>query len=239
MPTLKSLVRRAINSVGYDIRRPHENPTWSLLGLKAYPFRTVIDVGANEGQFARFICGHFPGATIFAFEPLQGPFLKLRMLESSRSLKAFNCALGDRETETEMYLHCEHSPSSSLLPTTAVAQRLFPFTETQQKVRIAVSTLDLFCNQHQYEIQDDVLVKMDVQGYEERVIDGGPKLLTRARACIVEVNLESLYVGQAGFPAIVAKLASFGLSYAGNLDQAHASDGRVIYLNAVFVRSGR
>jgi len=238
MPTLKSLLRRAINSVGYDIRRPHENPSWSLLGLKGYAIRSVMDIGANEGQFARFIGRHFPDAMIFAFEPLQAPFANLRMLESSGKLKAFNCALGDHETKAEMYLHCDHSPSSSLLATTPTSCDLFPFTESQQKVPISVSTLDRFCEQHQRDIQDEILVKMDVQGYEERVIDGGMNVLGRARACIVEANLESLYVGQASFSTIVVKLASVGLSYAGNLGQVHAADGRAIYLDAVFIRAG-
>ena len=36
--------------------------------------------------------------------------------------------------------------------------------------------------------------------------------------------------------ALAPLLQDFGYSYAGNLDQFHAGDGRVVFLDAVFVR---
>jgi hypothetical protein len=83
---------------------------------------------------------------------------------------------------------------------------------------------------------DDVLVKLDVQGYEDRVIKGGCATLARARACIVEANIEALYEGQARFPDLLLAMGELGFRYSGNLDQTYDDDGQVVYFDAVFTR---
>jgi hypothetical protein len=50
---MKRLIKWFFNSIGYDIVRVEKNPRISLLGLRNIPIRTVIDGGANMGQFAR------------------------------------------------------------------------------------------------------------------------------------------------------------------------------------------
>ena len=80
------------------------------------------------------------------------------------------------------------------------------------------------------------LVKMDVQGYEEQVIAGATSVLTHADACILEVIQDPMYEHQATFDGVYQQLTKLGLRYAGNLDQQYADDGRVIWLDAVFIR---
>src|SRR5690606_17277750 len=43
-------------------------------------FRTVIDVGANRGQFALFASVRFPEANVYSFEPLAKPRRKMEAL---------------------------------------------------------------------------------------------------------------------------------------------------------------
>ena len=78
--------------------------------------------------------------------------------------------------------------------------------------------------------------KLDVQGYEDRVIAGGSKIFATATACILEVCLDSLYEGQAGFLKLLTMLDALGYRYVGNLDQAYGEDGHCIFLDAVFLR---
>ncbi len=103
-------------------------------------------------------------------------------------------------------------------------------------MRVALSTLDAAIAPSMDELADDLLVKLDVQGYEDRVIAGGESVLRRASACIVEVNLDGLYVGQPTFERIAAQLNALGLQYAGNLDQTYGPDGHVVFLDALFLR---
>ena len=85
------------------------------------------------------------------------------------------------------------------------------------------------------DLSPEILIKLDVQGYEDRVIKGGKKILKKAKALILEVNLDSLYQQQATFNEIIQMLDDLGYSYGGNFDQAYDNDGHVIYFDAVFL----
>ena len=82
----------------------------------------------------------------------------------------------------------------------------------------------------------EIVIKMDVQGYEDRVIRGGRETFAKAKAVILEVCLDPLYEHQANFKEIMVLLDDLGFHYAGNLDQNCDKDGHVIFLDAVFVK---
>ena len=135
-----------------------------------------------------------------------------------------------------MNCHLDHDASSSLLPTTRTAESLYPFTRRQKTVSVPVGTLDNVLHEESTPIVPDILIKLDVQGYEEHVIRGGEKTFGEASACFIEINIDRLYRGQADFKQLVVLLDSFGLRYIGNLEQNYDEHGRVIFLDAIFAR---
>ncbi len=62
-------------------------------------------------------------------------------------------------------------------------------------------------------IQQPCLVKIDVQGYEDKLIRGGRQTLGRASACIVEVDVDNMYEGQAHVMTVFGALDDCGLCY--------------------------
>jgi hypothetical protein len=74
--------------MGLDVIRLNKGSHYSLLGLKNLPVRTIIDAGANTGQFARMIEKIFPEANIYCFEPLgEGFQLRGRREEVKKARK--------------------------------------------------------------------------------------------------------------------------------------------------------
>ena len=209
-----------------------------LLGLNQLPIKSIIDIGANEGQFARRIIKNFPQAHVYAFEPLEIPFQQLAQWAKKHPKKAtiFNLALGENNQSIEIYSHLYFNPSSSILPTTQLCETVYPMVKKQEKIQIKQSTLDQEIANFSSSLQEEILIKLDVQGYENRVIKGGIETLKKSRACIVEISLDKLYEGQAQFREIFNQLDHLGYSYAGNLDQVLGKDGHVRYFNAVFVK---
>lgn len=209
----------------------------TLLGIREIPIRTIVDIGANRGQFARHIRAIFPDVTLICFEPLSGPFEELQAWAvGERSIHLFNCALGSSVGQEKMYMHSDHDASSSLLVTTALTERLYPETQAKEMVIVEVQTLDSVMKEISDHVKDDLLIKIDVQGFEAAVLDGGIESFSRARACIVEVSLDALYDGQPSFLDLVTKFHEMGLRYSGNLRQYFGDDGHVIFLDAVFIR---
>ena len=216
-------------------------PAWDsrLLGVSQLAIATVIDIGANKGQFAKKMRQQFPHAQILAFEPIPDAYQVLKHWgdRQSNAVQTFNLALGEKEDILEINSHLLFSASSSLLKTTDLCENLYPMVKEQEKIKIKQSTLDHQIAQLASPLASDLLIKIDVQGYEDRVIRGGMKTLSQAKACILEVSLDGLYQGQCQFRDIFYLLDDLGLHYAGNLDQMVAKDGHVRYLNALFLRS--
>ena len=235
---IRRLVGQGLARFGLKLSRLRNDPHTTLLGLRSRPIRSVVDVGANVGQFARWARRLFPDAALFCFEPQPEVCQELRRwaLEQRKPVTVFELALGDTSGFVNMLAHAAHTPSSSLLKTTPLTSALYPQTREQREIRVALSTLDAAIAPSMDELADDLLVKLDVQGYEDRVIAGGESVLRRASACIVEVNLDGLYVGQPTFERIAAQLNALGLQYAGNLEQAYGPDGHVVFLDALFLR---
>ena len=236
---LRAAAKAAVHTVGLDLVRFPSLAEDTLLGLKSLPIRTVLDVGANLGRFAREALRTFPGATLYCFEPHAGVFAQLRQWATTvgaERVMCFQAALGDMDGEIEMKSHSAHPSSSSLLETTEACHRIFPQTVAQTPMQIQMAQLDRFLLSHSISLADDVLIKVDVQGFEDRVLRGGQATFARARACILEISFLPLYVQQAGFHQLYLALHQLGLRYAGNLHQILADDGRIIYVDAVFVR---
>ena len=127
-----------------------------------------------------------------------------------------------------MIYHSEHSPSSSLLRTTKTCEKLYPFTKNQIPIQVKLTTIDNVVADLSTPLLSDVLIKLDVQGYEDRVIKGGYKTVSKAKACILEVCLDHLYEDQATFKDISSLLYDLGYHYIGNLSQCYDDDGHII-----------
>jgi FkbM family methyltransferase len=203
--------------------------------LQQKPIRTVIDIGANTGQFAIEIHALLPRARIYSFEPLQDSYGELvANMRGVSGFVGFNVALGDRDGHTEMYRHT-FTPSSSLLHSSALLHSVFPQVGQGQEETIVIRRLDAVATE--LRIEDELLVKIDVQGYEDRVILGGQHVLSRASFLIVETSFVSLYDGQPLFDDVYKILSHMGFRYRGNVDQLVSPlDGMVLQADALFTR---
>lgn len=235
---IKTGIRCFANALGVDVLRLNQSPQRTMLGLKYRNIGSIIDCGANEGQFARVMSEAFPKAQIYCFEPLSTPFNKLTDWAKTQNgrVHCFNIALGEEEGEVEMHANDGHTPSSSLLTTTMHCRELYPQTSAESISKVHLKTLDQALETYLDDMPREILLKLDVQGFEDRVLRGATNSLAKSSICVLEVNLDPLYDGQADFFELHRLLKDAGYRYAGNLDQVYAADGRVVYLDAVFLQ---
>ena len=233
--------RKLFRLIGYDLLQVKHSPYANLLGLRNYDIRSILDIGANIGQFARQMRSEFPLAHVYCFEPVPEPFEELSTWASLQNgaVSVHNVAIGDEPGTVEMFHHVQFSQSSSILRTTETANRRHGTTRVQQSINVEVVTLDDIVEKLDPPPEPELFVKSDVQGYEDRVIRGGTSTLRRARACVVEACLDPLYEGQPQFEQLVAQLTDLGLQYAGNLVQYCRDDGHAIFVDALFLRDRR
>lgn len=235
---IKKAIVALIHALGYDV---YKIPKIDFAGLDLMGINTILDIGANRGQFAKRAFAVFPKAEIFCFEPTKTAFEELHGWAKSSGqgrVFAFNIALGNKREKKEMFLHSDHDDSSSMLQTTKGYERNFPFVKNQQAVKVNQYPLDLAVEELvKKSFEKEILVKMDVQGYEDLVIEGAKNTLSKAKACIIEIVNDELYKGQPDFSKIFLLMKSLGVAYYGNLEQVKDhKDGHIIYYDAIFIK---
>jgi FkbM family methyltransferase len=236
MPSIiRTLVKKPLHLLGLDLIKYHPHYAIGQYAfLKTLNIKTVIDVGAHAGEFVQMIKTILPDASVISFEPLKKEFEHLQQSLSAPGFRAFNFALGDQNETVRMH-RSEFSQSSSLLPMAWLHKQAFPETANETIEVVEVRRLDDVIAE--VELQPEILIKIDVQGYEDRVIAGGAEVISKSRAIIIEVSFRELYEGQPLFDDIYRSLKEKGFAYMGNLYQLlNPLDGAVLQADAFFVR---
>jgi FkbM family methyltransferase len=228
-------VKRALRTAGLDVRR-RQSPEHEFACLRDIPVRTILDVGANEGQFALILRRLFPQATIHSFEPVPAAYARLAKAAARDSkLHAYAVAIGDHAGEIEFEVN-EFTPASSILRSTRALADCFPYAAVTHAQRVAMTTLDDWATR--VELEPELLLKVDVQGYEDRVLRGGTRVFAQAAAAIIEVAFMPLYEGQLLFDDVADRLHDSGFRCAGIVNNSRdPRTGRILYADAIFRRS--
>lgn len=229
-------IRKVLHKSGIDIRRYHPEVD-PLAWLREANIMTVIDVGANTGQFVREIRETLPECFVYSFEPLKDCYDALVAGRvGDQKFKAYNSALGAETGETIIH-RSSYAPSSSLRVMGRNHKELYPHTAGASDEKITVRRLDGIAELAPAGLDKEILVKLDVQGFEDKVIEGGRNFLKQTRAMIVEVAFIPLYEGQPLFADIYKMLTELGFAYAGAIHQKRdKSNGKVVAEDALFYR---
>lgn len=155
--------------------------------------QTVLDVGANKGQFSLLVRGLLPDARIFAFEPLQSEADTFsKNFTSDIGCTLFRCALSDNAGFAQFHV-ADRADSSSLLSLAEGQRSAYGVHETGT-VQVEVRRLDEVIQQHM--LGGRVLLKIDVQGAEDLVVRGATGILPAIQYVYLEASFVELYAGQ-------------------------------------------
>ncbi|MET3580134.1 FkbM family methyltransferase [Mesorhizobium robiniae] len=223
-------------SVEEKFARGFRQKSWIADHQKLMPeASTVLDIGANVGQTTAVLLDAFPNARIHAFEPFPASAAKLR--SRFRDQPRVTCveAAADAESGTKtMHVHAELSVTNSLLPFHADAARYMPQSAQPTECTVKAVSLDAYCASQGINRVD--LLKIDTQGFERQVLDGGKGLLSRKAVASVycEMIFVPIYVGQTTFYEIAGYLGRFDYALYDFYDFVYDASGQLKWGNAVF-----
>ena len=203
--------------------------------LRARQWKTIVDVGANKGQFALAAHRVHPLAVIHSFEPLEGPASKFRgVLGDVPNVHLHRCAVGESSAKASMNVSARDD-SSSLLPISKKQNQLFPGTEAVGLEEVEVKTLEGVLSASL--IKPPALLKLDVQGYEHQALRGCEGVLSCFQGIYVECSLVELYAGQTLITEIIAWLHAKGFRLTDIGDLTRGPDGSVVQGDFLFEKS--
>jgi FkbM family methyltransferase len=205
--------------------------------LKTLRCATVVDIGANRGQFALVTRHCLPHARLICFEPLSAPAERFRNVFGGDPLVCLHrVAIGRQSGEATIHV-AGRDGSSSLLPITELQASLFPGTAEVRTETVEVAPLEKLVTRD--ELVAPALLKIDVQGYELNTLYGCESLLGEFDFVYVECSFVELYRGQALAHDVCAYLGEHGFRLAGVYNLRCDSEGRSIQADFLFANRAR
>jgi len=205
--------------------------------LEHHDVDVLLDVGANVGQFAKAIRQAGFGGRIVSFEPLQDAHSRLlRESDDDDDWQiAPRVAIGAHKGDVEINV-AGNSFSSSILSMLPEHEKAAPDSSPVGVEHTPLAPLDIAARSYLRE-GDVSFIKIDTQGYEDRVLEGATDILARAVGLHVELSFVPLYEGQPLFDEIVEQVRGAGFCmwniWPGIFDP---ESGKMLQADATFFR---
>jgi len=198
--------------------------------------KTIIDVGANVGQFAIASSKLFESVEIISIEANQDAVEKLkRNVKKISNVDVISSAVGDYDGSAEFFINSD-SQVSSLLELGKVRSALFPKSTVVRSQVIQISRLDSLLSSSK--LSEPLLLKLDVQGAEEKVLLGADLTLKRVKWVLVEFSFFDLYKGEPSFDVIYKMMIGHGFQLEGIMNTHLSPDGSaIIEMDVLFLKN--
>lgn len=238
---MKKVIKRLIHSLGYNLHRLNviSRPEFQLFqSFKKFEIDLVLDIGANEGQFASEIRSVGYKNKIISFEPLSDAHQKITQAAIHDKNWAIHprSAIGDYDGDVEINIS-GNSVSSSVLPMTEAHSSAAKNSAYIGSEKVSISRLDSVAADY-ISPSDKYFIKIDVQGFEWQILDGATETLNNAKGILCEMSLVPLYEGQKLWLEMLNRFEAAGFTlWAIQRGFTDPRDGRTLQINAILYRT--
>jgi len=167
--------------------------------LKKYGInpQNILDIGAEKGNWTKEIRNIFPSCNYTLIEPIK--YKELDRYINDPNIKIINTIVNDYNGEVDWYELCNTGDS-------IMKERTHHFIDINPITRACITLDTLFNNNEIFEI-----IKLDVQGAELKVLDGGKNLIKNTNFIILEMPFFGQYnEGVSTFLEHISKLDELG-----------------------------
>lgn len=231
-------MRRLARRLGVDVSRyPAEDSHYRALRaiLSTQP-DVILDVGANDGGFARMARAFGYEGDIVSFEPGEQAQRRLAGSAAGDSRWFVECiAIGSQNTDQALNIAANEGASSSFLPMLPAHTSAAPNSAYVGREVVPVRRLDDWHAQHGRQ-WDRLALKVDTQGFERQVLDGAQGILANIVAIQIELSLAPLYAGAWDWDQALGWLSSNGFTMAAVVPGFYDEEaGRMLQFDGVFI----
>lgn len=188
------------------------------------PDCSILDVGANIGQFYVAMKNIFPNSTIVSIEP--NPRCEIHL--KSTQAEYYICGLGSAETSLDLVLpkNKKISKGASYYPADWLTE------QSSSIIKTPVHVADRLFSNRKFD-----LIKIDTQGYELEVLKGSTQLIKNAKILIIECNIQTENIGAPHWSEIIKFLQPFGFFVHDIIDERINSQNKVFQIDCIFMKN--
>ena len=199
----------------------------------------VLDVGANSGQFGKILREHGYENKIISFEPTKVAHQNLvkSSLKDNYWIVHQRVAIGNENKKVRINVAGNNGESSSILQMDQTHKESAPHALYIGEEDVDQITIDSIFEKY-IKKNDKIMLKIDVQGYEDRVLDGIKNNIEKIHLIKLEMSLVNLYQGDKLFHYYISRLELLGFKI-WDLEPGHRkkSNGRLLQFDALFVKN--
>jgi len=202
---INNFLKKITNFFGFDIIRINneiKNISFDeILQRRLLNNPIIFDVGANQGQSIERFSKLFSNFTIHSFEPIAEEFDKLKnKFGNINNIYLNNFALGEKEEKKGFYVAAKSETSSFNKinsGTDWLKKRSKDFNTSEKQytkyAMVNIKTLDNYCKKNNINKID--ILKIDTQGYEDKVLEGSLEAIKKNQIGIVitEIIFDDVY----------------------------------------------
>ena len=198
--------------------------------------RTVVDVGANVGQWSTMLLDLVRPEKLVIIEPQPAAFDRLTQLFGGRSeIELHRVAVGDRQGTTTFRITRDTTGASVLPPREEMQELVGSNWSVQSEIEVPMTTLDVLLR----DLSQISLLKIDVQGFEKAVLAGAAACLARTDFLLVELNYMPQYEGGSWFGEIHEILTREGPFVLADTSKPLRLNGRASMADGLYVNVQR
>jgi len=206
--------------------------------LKKFSINCVLDVGAHTGEFARFMRSIGYTGKILSFEPVSQSYSRVSaMAAGDDAWTVHQVALGREDGEAEINVTDSTEFCSMLAPNQFCYQQFGDKAAVRRKERVPVRALDALLRrnyQDQYR-QWRIFLKIDTQGRDLDVIEGGLQSLPQVQMLQTELSFQQIYHGMPAYADVLTRLQELRFRPAAFFPITRDADSRIIEMDCLLI----
>lgn len=178
-----------VYKAGYNNCDPSSNGEYNLIQHVIKSGDILFDVGANVGNWTRYIVTINPHVHIHAFEPMPKIFEILQQNFNTSNVILHNLAIGKDIGLKDFYIY---AGNPGLVECSSLYLRPVLAHVLGQKINVKITNLDTFCDEHQINHID--FLKIDTEGAEKEVLLGAQRLLKEKAITLIQFEYGGTYI---------------------------------------------
>jgi len=203
----------------------------SLLANLGFSPRTILDIGAYQGEWTKMAHQIFPLAKIFMIEATPDNESLLRNVSEASGL---SMALLGNKSKKSVIFYLADPKETSISTGNSIYIEKTQYFNNRHFIRLPMITLDFLVEKRKLKNVD--FIKIDTQGSELNILKGGKKTVSKAEFILLETqNLE--YNDKAPFTEdVVIAMKSYGFRLFDILETHYLSSGELFQVDLLFAK---
>ncbi len=215
---VKRFVQRLARSAGIVVARPHNlYAEWQPIQISRFfdlcHIDTVLDVGANAGQYALMLRDRVGyRGPIISCEPIPSLAVQLREISSGDpAWRIEECAVSEQTGSTALNLTASDQFSSLAEPVTTETAIFQRETTVVRQVEVSCTTICALLDKYIPQFgSKSVFVKIDVQGTERDVVRGALGHFPAIAGIQLELSFKRIYGGSWSYSEAITEMSLRG-----------------------------